>query len=162
MFHKIFCISIVFVLYFQATAQDKYGIRYPHKEVSVNCNGGFPRDGLPSSCLIQTRDEFNKLCNGAISGINFNREIVVGVLFPTIYEGIIPNRTTKYQYYVMKDPKTGVIHFVINYTYNPPSSNRGLVQKLIAIQKPIGDYEINVHFVNSSDSEIIKVHKNSQ
>ena len=160
MFHKILYISIVFILCFHATAQDKYGIRYPHKEVSVNCNDGFPRDGLPSSCLIQTRDEFNKLCKGAISGTNFNREIIVGIKFPTIYEGIAPNRTTKFQYSVMKDPKTGVIHFVINYTYNPPSSNRGLVQKWIAIQKPMGEYEIHVHFVNSADSEIINVHKN--
>jgi len=166
--NRFFFICIFFLLCIQAKAQEKDWVDYPYREITVDCRHGFPYRELITSCFIQTRDEFNKLCSESKSELNFFREVVLGVHVATEYEPWNPNNNSIpgsipiFRYSIMQDPKTGIIHCMFYHYHRPPSTQRALVLHWIAIQKPIYNYEINVHFINWDNSVIKKVYKNTQ
>ena len=96
----------------------KNWIDYPYREIFVYCNDGFPFGEVPASCFIQSRDEFNNICRGGKSKINFFREIVLGVKVPTVYPNSF-SRIPKFEYLIKKDPETQIIHFMIFHTHAP-------------------------------------------
>ena len=160
---RVIIIGIVSVLCFYAKAQENY----PYRDISayIAAKKEFLRDD--SQCFfIQTREEFNKLCKRKgfsfrISGgdvIDFSKEFVLGVkVFTTYSRDNVPN----FQYSITKEPKTGIIHFLVSHVATPTPYNRGTVQTWVAIQKPINDYEIHIHLNSWVDSEI-RIYKNTQ
>lgn len=179
--NRVLLIGIVSVLCMHTKAQEKDWVEYPYREISVPCDTkSLHRDKFPMCYYIQTREEFDTLCDNRKLGIelsigkkkseiNFFKEFVLGVW---VEADLIPTESGLNPYFnfkVMYEKGTKIFHYFFNYSLDvlrrdmpePRSVKPGLrrspktsqVLIWIAIQKPIGIYQVHFHLTNEFEME---------
>jgi hypothetical protein len=117
---------------FSVYAQNEKIIEYPHRKVSVNCK---PKE---QCVIIRSRDEFYEFCDdGGRSKINFFREVLLSISVLVEFSAV---KDVRYQ--VTQDQQTKCINFNVDFNGTPGRKGGQGVRLWIAIQKPIGNYEV--------------------
>jgi hypothetical protein len=149
----IFTGSVSLLMCITIKAQENRWVNYSFREISGNRTDQAPDTGRPMCYFIQTYEEFDRLCSGSKTEVNFFKETVLGVNVSTF--------NSKFRYSIKKDPKTDIIHFMVYYGCGPSSRERPRTKLAwIAIPKPANDYEVHVHFYNFGKLTEVKVFKN--
>ena len=161
---KYFFLVAFLILRIPLAAQENDLVNCPYREITVSCGTGqkLPFDGYPMCYFIQTRDEFNNLCGGKKSEVNFFREIVLGVWVEA--EGTHTKIGTKpdFHYRLMHDKHTKEVHFFVYYSLNKKTKNGKMTALTwIAIPKPMGNYQVHFHLKNRNEIET-RTFKNTQ
>ena len=132
-------------------------IYYPYREIFVSCDAGTPtkRNVYNEECyIVQTRDEYKKFCTSRDASVNFVGEFMLGAK-------VTKHLHTKHSYdskiinfRVEQDNVTNIIHFFVYYEF---SISKGKFKKevWVAIRKPIGKYEVHVHFITENSSNVL-------
>jgi len=158
---KLLFIVFLLVLGFYTKAQEKDWVKYPHNKLTVDCSVlEIPDSGLPMCYFIQNKFEYNNICNKRKTNVDFNKEIVLGIKVDTTYDR---HNYPIFTYSFKQDPKTNIIHLMVNYVTQRITFTyqKGvIIYSWFSIPKPIGEYEIHVHFFNKNELDLIKVFKN--
>ena len=160
--YKIIVIFIYLLLCIFTNAQEKEWVKYPYREISVDCAKNEYAGVNTTLCyVIQNKDDFNRICSGEKSKVYFSNEIILGVKVSTnVFGSNYPREhVPNLKYSIYKETSKKIIHFMV-YFISGPSSYRCLAESWVAIQKPEDDYEIHFHLDGNKDIEIRVFNKN--
>ena len=161
-------ICFIIILGFNAKAQKKDWVNYPFREIFVDCAlNEFFFERIPKCLFIQTENEYNNLCNGKKSEVNFDKEIVLGI---SVNLCDYQENPPYFNFYILQNTKTNKIYLRINYIkihisnqsrsiqnrISAPKYRSETILTWIAIPKPRNDYEINVQFFNNFNIEYVQ------
>ena len=161
--NRFIFIGIVSILCFHTKAQKRDLVSYPYREINVGSISG----ATPMCYLIETREEFNKICRkkgitirvgSKEPSINFFREIVLGV---KVSMEFLNDPNPYYHFELMQDKSTKDIHFFVYYILINTRRGKMSSQTWIAIPKPLGNYQVHFHLINGNETET-RIYKPSQ